>query len=219
MRNGFLKLYFCDFFPAIYKDSSRTSSSQNRQRSLSKEMVSSGNLTFSSELRNFADFIFCVFVISWCRCIAFCLNGVDLSEFVNFHSDIAEIGKKVFVMQIVKRFLIASWNSQCRVNLPYSRTLYKLRITFWIFLHPSFISCLVLNLLPFPEILNIALDQKLSFFSRNFQAWIDYYNIHLFNHRTSYSWNDCWYYPRPLLFYWWYEIWAKNTNDNQYTVI
>ena len=128
-----------------------------------RDGIKCGNLTFSSELRNFADFIFCVFVISWCRCIAFCLNGVDLSEFVNFHSDIAEIGKKVFVMQIVKRFLIASWNSQCRVNLPYSWTLYKLRITFWIFLHPSFIFCLVLNLLPFPEILNIALDRKLSF--------------------------------------------------------
>ena len=167
-------------------------------------------------MRHFPDFIFYVLVISWYRCIAFCLNGVDLSEFVNVHSDIAETGKKVFVMQIVKILLIASWNSQCRVNLPYSRTLYKLQLTFWIFFHPSFMSCVVLNLSPFPKKLWI---KSFLSFSRNFQAWIEHYNISLFHHRTSYTWNDCWYYPRPLLFYWWCEYWPKNTNDNQYIVI
>ena len=100
---------------------------------------------------------FCYFLISMYRV---CLNGVDLSEFVKVHCDIAEIGKKVFFMQIVKILLIASWNSKCRVKIPYSRTLYKLQLTFWIFFHPSFMSCVVLNLLPFPK---KALDQKLSF--------------------------------------------------------
>ena len=142
-RNAIIKVWSCDVWQTLNKDSSDKSTWQNRNRSLSKEVVSClETLTVSSEMLRFGDFGFWAIVISWCKHIALFQSEFICLNSLKFIPTWLRVEAKLCVVQIISSFIFyCSCSLQCLAS-PIFPDILQTSMNTLNLMHPSSIACL-----------------------------------------------------------------------------